>query len=147
MRPAFAVLLFVTLALHVADLAAFYRHVRAGAESGWDYSTRWFDDGCAPCCSFIALALLDQHKTTNPALQRLDADDLHDGHPARRPQLSAAARRAHARSVRDFGAVHFYFIYFCFFFRFAALQRLVGRLLLNGSHARVHCLQVDAPSA
>ncbi|GAA4398334.1 alpha,alpha-trehalase [Nibrella viscosa] len=28
-----------------ADRAALYRHLRSGAESGWDFSTRWFADG------------------------------------------------------------------------------------------------------
>ena len=29
----------------VQDAAVLYKHLRAGAESGWDYSSRWFKDG------------------------------------------------------------------------------------------------------
>lgn len=34
----------VELARHVEDAEKFYRDMRAGAESGWDYSSRWFKD-------------------------------------------------------------------------------------------------------
>lgn len=33
------------LARHVKDTGRFYRDMRAGAESGWDYSARWFNGG------------------------------------------------------------------------------------------------------
>ncbi|RYC69403.1 alpha,alpha-trehalase TreF [Spirosoma sordidisoli] len=35
----------VNLARNAKDPQALYRHIRAGAESGWDFSTRWFRDG------------------------------------------------------------------------------------------------------
>jgi alpha,alpha-trehalase len=35
----------VNLARPVKDQQALYRHIRAGAESGWDFSSRWFRDG------------------------------------------------------------------------------------------------------
>ena len=34
----------VELAHHAKDKATMYRHLRAGAESGWDFSCRWFKD-------------------------------------------------------------------------------------------------------
>ncbi len=34
----------VELAHHSADKPALYRHIRAAAESGWDFSCRWFKD-------------------------------------------------------------------------------------------------------
>ncbi|QEC68376.1 alpha,alpha-trehalase TreF [Panacibacter ginsenosidivorans] len=34
----------VELAHHTKDKATMYRHLRAGAESGWDFSCRWFKD-------------------------------------------------------------------------------------------------------
>ena len=35
----------VNLARSAKDQQTLYRHLRAGAESGWDYSSRWFRDG------------------------------------------------------------------------------------------------------
>jgi len=35
----------VNLARTATDQAGLYRHIRAGAESGWDFSSRWFRDG------------------------------------------------------------------------------------------------------
>jgi alpha,alpha-trehalase len=35
----------VEAARHVENPKEFYRNMRAGAESGWDYSSRWFEEG------------------------------------------------------------------------------------------------------
>ena len=37
----------VELAADSTDKSALYRHLRVGAESGWDYSTRWFSDNAS----------------------------------------------------------------------------------------------------
>ena len=34
----------VELAANAADKEAMYRHIRAAAESGWDFSSRWFKE-------------------------------------------------------------------------------------------------------
>ncbi|HEY0111383.1 MAG TPA: alpha,alpha-trehalase TreF [Fibrella sp.] len=87
----------VNLALNAKDQQALYRHIRAGAESGWDFSSRWFRDGKSlqtiHTTDFIPVDL-------NALLLNLE-QTLADAYAEKGDQAQATAYRQRTQQRRD----------------------------------------------
>lgn len=87
----------VNLARNSKDPQTLYRHIRAGAESGWDFSSRWFRDGknlqTIHTTDFIPVDL-------NALLVHLE-QTLADAYALKGDQTQAKACRQRAQQRRD----------------------------------------------
>ena len=76
------------------DSAAMYSHLRAGAESGWDYSSRWFSDGNTFASINTAdIVPVDLNCLLLHLEEKVAAAHLHFGNEILNQQFSKAAEK------------------------------------------------------